>query len=838
MSVRRRHAISRAVRKSRRVQRPWPALVGDGNGTIEVPGSTGLWYVRPVGSDMAIPVYKGAAPRLEDYPVWVGQDIYNRRWVRILGTNLEQLVGNGGVVASDIEPHAGSHYLVNGSDPVYITTRQVTDLLLTVVSGMTVRINGGFVIVSGQPAYVSGQNIDLTSNIPGSGALWGVIRANSSGVLSVQEGTGVSSFADLTTGSIPEIAEGFAALWAVRLYDGQTAVNGSVTGADYYDLRFAPMDGGSRLAAEITVDTTNFDGILSGTDDDIQTALETIDDHTHSAAPVSVVTASITNPPTDYDIIAAFGDPATAGAGFIGMLYDSDGGSGYMVTSDGASWWYKAITKATSLVLLTSLASDTFTGSNGTGLDAHTMDTGAGWTEVSGTWTIESNATQNGTTSAGGYIAVTDVGSADFVATVRAKITNASGNAIGGLIFRYQDTTHYWIAQYSAGTDDVKLGYYNGGAFVEVDSKSWDDQYQGYIQIDIIADGNDVTAHFDGGYELSGTDATLNDKTKVGLFEYRDAGGYSANTFDNFQAVPLRTYPITVQGTAIETTVGTDDEKNDQEPSVIIDTNAQILSGTVFKMWYTHAWSSPVINYAESTDGITWTKYSSNPVISGYLHAHVVKVGSEYWFYGAKSPNWDQYDLYTSTDGISWSLDTEDVIPLGAEGQWDDGSMGNIFVWQESAGDFRAMYEATNDEVDPWAIGYATSSDGKTWTKYGSNPVLNLTGMTGGQWLKKVGDYYYMWVHQCTASHIPTYLARYRSSNLTTWTPWPSTLEIPRIGSEAGEDTYVGQTADPFIVEKDGTAYIYYEVTANGLLASGHMIVKVATMDARGIAGW
>jgi len=257
MSVRRRHAISRAVRKSRRVQRPWPALVGDGNGTIEVPGSTGLWYVRPVGSDLAIPVYKGAAPRLENYPVWVGQDVYNRRWVRILGTNLEQLVGNGGIVASDIEPHAESHYLVNGTDPVYITTRQVTDLLLTVVSGMTVRIAGGFVIVGGQPAYVSSQNIDLTSNIPASGALWGVIRANSSGVLSVQEGAGVDSFADLTTGNIPDIADGYAGLWAVRLYDGQTAVNGNVTGADYYDLRFAPMDGGGAAGATAFTELTD-----------------------------------------------------------------------------------------------------------------------------------------------------------------------------------------------------------------------------------------------------------------------------------------------------------------------------------------------------------------------------------------------------------------------------------------------------------------------------------------------------------------------------------------------------------------------------------------------------
>lgn len=44
-------------------------------------------------------------------------------------------------------------------------------------------------------------------------------------------------------------------------------------------------------AGDIPVDTTNFDGILSGSDSDIQTALETIDDHDHSG---SYPTASFT----------------------------------------------------------------------------------------------------------------------------------------------------------------------------------------------------------------------------------------------------------------------------------------------------------------------------------------------------------------------------------------------------------------------------------------------------------------------------------------------------------------------------------------------------------------
>ena len=47
------------------------------------------------------------------------------------------------------------------------------------------------------------------------------------------------------------------------------------------------------------------------------------------------------------------------------------------------------------------------------------------------------------------------------------------------------------------------------------------------------------------------------------------------------------------------------------QPNVLYEGGAKILSGTVFKMWF------GTLNgmcYAESTDGISWTRYSSNPV--------------------------------------------------------------------------------------------------------------------------------------------------------------------------------------------------------------------------------
>ena len=66
----------------------------------------------------------------------------------------------------------------------------------------------------------------------------------------MQDGTAADSYADLTTANIPAVADDYAALWAVRLYDGQTAVAVGVVNTDVYDLRFSPMNSGGANALE------------------------------------------------------------------------------------------------------------------------------------------------------------------------------------------------------------------------------------------------------------------------------------------------------------------------------------------------------------------------------------------------------------------------------------------------------------------------------------------------------------------------------------------------------------------------------------------------------------
>jgi hypothetical protein len=90
---------------------------------------------------------------------------------------------------------------------------------------------------------------------------------------------------------------------------------------------------------------------------------------------------------------------------------------------------------------------------------------------------------------------------------------------------------------------------------------------------------------------------------------------------------------------------------------------------------------------------------------------------------GASFPN--AYDIghATSSDGVSWVMDPANpVLTRGAEGEWDDDSLWGAGLIHDASG-FRLWYQGGDGEV--YAVGYATSPDGSTWTKYAENPIMD-----------------------------------------------------------------------------------------------------------------
>ncbi|HPC82305.1 MAG TPA: hypothetical protein P5234_02380 [Thermoanaerobaculaceae bacterium] len=172
--------------------------------------------------------------------------------------------------------------------------------------------------------------------------------------------------------------------------------------------------------------------------------------------------------------------------------------------------------------------------------------------------------------------------------------------------------------------------------------------------------------------------------------------------------------------------------------------SAVLVEGGVFKMWYTgRGTSGPVnqIGYATSSDGVAWTKYPGNPIMTvggagawdsaRVREATVVRLGSTYhmWYAGTQSHPVYRIGYATSPDGLTWTKHPANpVLSAGPAGAWDDDTVYAPQVVHHG-GTFHMWYSA-GDGTTPqnWQIGYATScdQDGVAWVKDPANPVLGI----------------------------------------------------------------------------------------------------------------
>jgi predicted GH43/DUF377 family glycosyl hydrolase len=159
-----------------------------------------------------------------------------------------------------------------------------------------------------------------------------------------------------------------------------------------------------------------------------------------------------------------------------------------------------------------------------------------------------------------------------------------------------------------------------------------------------------------------------------------------------------------------------------------------------YRMYYTGLDQSggASIALATSTDGIHWTRYSGNPILVNSLGTwesvhvswpNVYFNGTIYFmFYAGYNGSYSQTGLATSTDGLHWTKNTSNpILQRGNSTAWD--ANGAIVSSMAVVGTrFYLFYEGG---YSPTSVGFATSTDGINWTKYGGNPVFS-TGPTGG----------------------------------------------------------------------------------------------------------
>jgi hypothetical protein len=114
---------------------------------------------------------------------------------------------------------------------------------------------------------------------------------------------------------------------------------------------------------------------------------------------------------------------------------------------------------------VTTLISDTFTDANTTALASHTIaptnTVAASWSASVATFTIQSNAAVVATVTSSEAIVLANSTKSDLVLTCIVSTPATKGM---GVIFRYTDSTHYWLAQIDETGDAFQL-YENSAGF-------------------------------------------------------------------------------------------------------------------------------------------------------------------------------------------------------------------------------------------------------------------------------------------------------------------------------------------------------------------------------------
>ena len=151
------------------------------------------------------------------------------------------------------------------------------------------------------------------------------------------------------------------------------------------------------------------------------------------------------------------------------------------------------------------------------------------------------------------------------------------------------------------------------------------------------------------------------------------------------------------------------------------------------------------IGIATSTDGISFTKYSLNPVLTRGSHVSIARPvpyfnGTWHLYYtssdGGDGGSRDRNGDYAySDDGINWTeYASNPVLPNGNPNTLWDGLLVDVECMLNDNGTYMLYYSGDTGSTNEWQTGLATSTDGVTWSKDPNNPVYsgNPTGWAGG----------------------------------------------------------------------------------------------------------
>jgi hypothetical protein len=275
-----------AAKRDQRFQqkiRSWIADLGDGQGNVDISGKPGYVYIRMNGEVMEC--YNQRIVATHGTPIMVGYDPTEPRLFQTL--NIRQgVASNYSQPIGAIGPHHESHEIFHpngGNDVVWVQKRQYVPLRIGPYSGMSIQIYRDFVWSGTAWLAVAQQTMSMTTHIPSTTDLAALvlITVNTSGTVIATKGSEVN-IADLGLDDLPAVPASTAeVLGAVRVYNGQTAVQEGRTNTDIIDLRWTHkplildgqyirignIPGGNYFQASLTDGTVRLVGTATSWDD-------------------------------------------------------------------------------------------------------------------------------------------------------------------------------------------------------------------------------------------------------------------------------------------------------------------------------------------------------------------------------------------------------------------------------------------------------------------------------------------------------------------------------------------------------------------------------------------
>lgn len=225
--------------------------------------------------------------------------------------------------------------------------------------------------------------------------------------------------------------------------------------------------------------------------------------------------------------------------------------------------------------------------------------------------------------------------------------------------------------------------------------------------------------------------------------------------------------------------------------------------------------------------------YPQNPIFNGTQAFNNLAVvtpsvlledGQFKMWYGGRAVGYPvQLGYAVSENGIDWTEAVGPVMAVGPTGSFDANGIERFSVVNHD-GLYKLWYSGRNAE-DQYAIGYATSPDGITWTRSSDNPVI-VTGETGTWNETKVrapavvvhNDVFYMWLHGLDGDSMGS-IGLYTSSDGVEWVEFANNPVIEINPELQWEST--GINLQTVIKRQDGSFLMMYGGSENGVVQLG-----------------